>query len=152
MVRVALYHPGYGRVVIIRHYNGLETLYAHLHRFKVKAGDIVQAGQVVGLGGSSGRSSGSHLHFEVRYKGKAINPKALISFKENNIISSSAELIKQKYDYVALPTGVEYHIIERGDYMYKIADRYGLSVNELCEMNGIKRNKLLIVGRKLRIK
>lgn len=152
MVRVALYHPGYGRVVIIRHYNGLETLYAHLHRFKVKAGDIVQAGQVVGLGGSSGRSSGSHLHFEVRYKGKAINPKALISFKENNIISSSAELIKQKYDYVALPTGVEYHTIERGDYMYKIADRYGLSVNELCEMNGIKRNKLLIVGRKLRIK
>lgn len=152
MVRVALYHPGYGRVVVIRHYNGLETLYAHLHRFKVKAGDIVQAGQVIGLGGSSGRSSGSHLHFEVRYKGKAINPKAIISFKNNNIISGEVELIKQKYDYVALPTGVEYHTIERGDYMYKIASRYGLTVKQLCELNGINRNKLLIVGRKLRIK
>ncbi|MBW6482909.1 MAG: peptidoglycan DD-metalloendopeptidase family protein [Vicingaceae bacterium] len=152
MVRVAIKHPGYGRVVIIRHYNGLETLYAHLHRFKVKTGDIIEAGQVIGLGGSSGRSTGSHLHFEMRYKGKALNPKSVISFKENNLISHQIELIKQKYDYIALPTGVEYHTIERGDFMYKIANQYGLTVNQLCELNGIKRNKTLIVGRKLRIK
>jgi hypothetical protein len=50
MVRIAKYHGGYGRVVVIRHYNGLETLYAHLHRLKVKPGDIVEAGQVIGLG------------------------------------------------------------------------------------------------------
>lgn len=152
MVRVAFKHPGYGRVVIIRHHNGLETLYAHLHRFKVKAGDIVEAGQVIGLGGSSGHSSGSHLHFEVRFKGKSINPRSIISFKENNLISSQMELIKQKQDYVALPTGVEYHTIERGDFMFKIAKLYGLSVNQLCELNGVNRNKSLIVGRKLRIK
>ena len=152
MVRIALYHPGYGRVVVIRHYNGLETLYAHLHRFKVKAGDIVEAGQVIGLGGSSGHSSGSHLHFEVRYKGKSLNPKHLISFKKNALISDSLQLIKQKWNYTALPMGVEYHTIQRGDFMYKIANRYGMSVSELCEINGIKRNKLLIVGRKLRIK
>lgn len=151
MVRVALYHPGYGRVVVIRHYNGLETLYAHLHRFKVKAGDIVEAGQVIGLGGSSGHSTGSHLHFEVRYKGKTLNPKNIISFKKNKLISDSLELIKHKWDYTALPVGVDYYTIEKGDYMYKIAHKYGLTVSELCELNGIKRNKVLIVGRKLRI-
>jgi murein DD-endopeptidase MepM/ murein hydrolase activator NlpD len=152
MVRIALYHPGYGRVVVIRHYNGLETLYAHLHRFKVKTGDIVEAGQTIGLGGSSGQSSGSHLHYEVRYKGKPLNPKHLISFKQNKLISDSLQLIKHKWNYSALPVGVEYHTIQRGDFMYKIAGRYGLTVNELCEINGIRRNKVLIVGRKLRIK
>ncbi|MCB0408685.1 MAG: peptidoglycan DD-metalloendopeptidase family protein [Flavobacteriales bacterium] len=151
MVRVALYHPGYGRVVVIRHYNGLETLYAHLHRLKVKSGDIVEAGQLIGLGGSSGHSTGSHLHFEVRFKGKPLNPKHLISFKKNELISDSLKLIKQKYSYTALPLGVEYHTIQRGDFMYKIADRYGISVKELCELNGMKRNSVLIVGRKLRI-
>ncbi len=152
MVRVALFHPGYGRVVVIRHYNGLETLYAHLHRFKVKTGDIVEAGQIIGLGGSSGKSSGSHLHFEVRYKGIIINPKHLISFKDNGLISDSLQLIKQKWDYVALPVGIKTHTIVKGDFMYKIANRYGISVNELCEINGIKRNKLLTIGKKLRIK
>jgi len=152
MVRIALHHPGYGRVVIIRHYNGLETLYAHLHRFKVKAGDIVQAGQVIGLGGSSGRSSGSHLHFEVRYKGKPLNPRHLISFKKNALISNSLKLVKRKWSYAVLPTNVKYHTIQRGDFMYKIANRYGITVNQLCEINGIKRNKTLLVGKKLRIK
>jgi LysM repeat protein len=152
MVRIALFHPGYGRVVVVRHYNGLETLYAHLHRFKVKAGDVVEAGQVIGLGGSSGRSTGSHLHYEVRFKGKSLNPKHLISFKKNELISDSLQLIKQKWNYSALPIGVEYHTIKRGDFMYKIANRYGMTVNELCKINACRRNKLLIVGRKLRIK
>lgn len=152
MVRIALHHPNYGRVVVIRHYNGLETLYAHLHRLKVKTGDIVEAGQIIGLGGSSGRSTGSHLHFEVRFKGKPLNPKHLISFKKNTLISDSLELTKRKYSYTALPLGIEYHTIARGDFMYKIASRYGISVDELCSLNGINRNKVLIVGRKLRIK
>lgn len=152
MVRLALFHPGYGRVVIIRHYNGLETLYAHLHRFKVKTGDIVEAGQIIGLGGSSGQSTGSHLHYEIRYKGKPLNPKNIISFKENMLISDSLQLVKHKWNYSALPVGLEYHTIQKGDFMYKIANRYGITVNELCEINGIKRNKKLIVGRKIRIK
>ncbi|MBL4670544.1 MAG: peptidoglycan DD-metalloendopeptidase family protein [Flavobacteriales bacterium] len=152
MVRISLYHPGYGRVVVIRHYNGLETLYAHLHRLKVKAGDIIEAGQVIGLGGNSGQSTGSHLHYEIRYKGKPLNPKHLISFKKNELLSDSLLLTKQKWNYSILPLGLKYHTIQRGDFMFKIANRYGLTVNELCEINGIRRNKVLIVGRKLRIK
>ncbi len=152
MVRISLYHPGYGRVVVIRHYNGLETLYAHLHRLKVKAGDIVEAGQIIGLGGNSGHSSGSHLHYEMRYKGKPLNPKHIISFKKNELISDSLLLTKQKWNYSILPVGIEYHTIKRGDFMYKIANRYGLTITELCSINGIQRNKVLIPGRKLRIK
>lgn len=152
MVRIALHHPGYGRVIVIRHYNGLETLYAHLHRFKVKTGDIVEAGQVIGLGGNSGQSTGSHLHYEVRFKGKPLNPKHLVSFKQNKLISDSIQLIKQKWNYITIPVGTEYHTIQRGDFLQKIANRYGLTVNQLCEINGIKRNKVLILGRKLRIK
>lgn len=152
MVRIALKHPSFGRVVVIRHYNGLETIYAHLHRLKVKSGDIVEAGQIIGLGGSSGRSSGSHLHFELRFKGKPLNPKQIINFKENQLISSQLELRKKKYNYTAIPVGVEYYTIQRGDYITKIANLYGLSTKELCELNELRKNSILRVGKKLRIK
>lgn len=151
MVRVSRYHPGYGRVVIIRHYNGLETLYAHFHRLKVKAGDIVEAGQVVGLGGSSGRSTGSHLHFEVRFKGKPLNPRSIIDFNNNCLISDSLKLVKTKWSYTPIPLGVEYHIVKKGEYLYKIANKYGTSIENLCRMNGIRRNQPIRVGQKLRI-
>jgi len=67
-VRFAQYYGGLGRVVVIRHRNGLETLYAHLSKILVKPNDVVISGQVIGKGGNTGRSRGSHLHFEARYK------------------------------------------------------------------------------------
>lgn len=152
MVRISLFHPGYGRVVVIRHYNGLETLYAHLHRLKVKAGDVVEAGQIIGLGGSSGHSTGSHLHFEVRFKGKPLNPKKFISFKKNKLVSDSLQLVKNKWSYSVVPSGIKYHKVERGDFMYKIAALYGVSVNQLCELNGLSKESILVLGKKLRIK
>lgn len=151
MVRISRYHPGYGRVVVIRHYNGLETLYAHLHRLKVKPGDIVEAGQVIGLGGSSGRSTGSHLHFEVRFKGKALNPRSIIDFNNNCLISDSIRLVKTKWAYTAIPMGINYHTVKRGEHLYGIAKKYGTSITQLCEMNGISRNRPLRIGQKLRI-
>lgn len=152
MVRIALKHPTFGRVVVIRHYNGLETIYAHLHRLKVEPGDIVEAGQVIGLGGSSGRSTGSHLHYELRFKGKPLNPKHIISFKDSKLISESLELKMKKHSYNAIPVGVEFHSIERGDYMQKIATRYSTTVKELCDLNDMKKSSILRVGKKIRIK
>tara|TARA_B110000503_G_scaffold143719_1_gene247605 strand:+ start:4989 stop:5912 length:924 start_codon:yes stop_codon:yes gene_type:complete len=151
MVRISRSHNGYGRVVIIRHYNGLETLYAHLHRLKVKPGDIIEAGQVIGLGGSSGRSTGSHLHFEVRFKGRPLNPRSIIDFNNNNLKSSNIKLIRTKYSYAAMPDGLNFHTVKRGESLYKIANVYGTSIEKLCTINGIKRNIPLQIGQKLMV-
>jgi len=151
MVRISRHHPGYGRVVVIRHYNGLETLYAHLHRLKVKPGDVVESGQVIGLGGSSGKSTGSHLHFEVRFKGKAINPRSIVDFNKNILVSDSLLLLKTKWSYTAIPLGIEYHTVSRGEHLYGLAKKYGTTINNICEMNGIRRNRPLRIGQKLRV-
>ena len=68
---------GYGKYVVIRHPNGLETVYGHLSKHLVKPDQIVKAGEVIGLGGNTGRSTGSHLHFETRFLGQFINPEKL---------------------------------------------------------------------------
>ena len=80
-VRLSDYVGGYGNLVIIRHANGLETFYGHLSESKVRPGDWVHAGDVIGLGGSTGRSTGPHLHYETRYKGCAFDPSWLIDFE-----------------------------------------------------------------------
>ena len=84
-VRLSDYVGGYGNLVIIRHANGLETFYGHLSESKVKAGDWVNAGDCIGLGGSTGRSTGPHLHFETRYKGFAFDPNWLIDFETGKL-------------------------------------------------------------------
>ena len=151
MVRIARKHGGYGRVVVVRHYNGLETFYAHLHRIKVKPGDIVKAGQLIGLGGSSGNSTGSHLHFECRFKGKALNPMHFIDIKNNTLFSDTVILNKTEWSYSVYPKGIKFHKVEKGDFLYKIAERYGTTVSRICELNGISKNSILRVGQKLRI-
>ncbi len=151
MVRMARYYEGYGRVVVVRHYNGLETLYAHLHRIKVKPGQIIEAGEVVGLGGSSGQSTGSHLHFEVRFKGVPIDPCHIISFKENRLIGDTLVLQKARRNYTVYPKGTIFHTVQRGDYLQKIADSYQVDIAKLCELNGMSRRTRLRVGRKVRV-
>jgi len=151
MVRVARYYGGYGRVVVVRHWNGLETLYAHLHRIMVKPGDRIDAGDVVGLGGSSGNSTGSHLHWEVRFKGVPLNPAHFMDLKTMTLEKDTLVLKKMKYGYAAFPTGTQFHEVKRGDFLYKIADQYGTSVTKLCRLNGIRRNQILFVGQKIRV-
>lgn len=97
VVRFAKYAGGYGNAIVIRHYNGLETVYAHLSKFKVKAGDVIESGDVIGLGGNTGRSTGSHLHFEVRYRGWCMNPREIISFEDMTLATDCVELSKSKF-------------------------------------------------------
>ena len=75
---------GYGYYVVMRHPNGMETVYGHLSRFLVKPNQVVKAGDPIALGGNTGRSTGAHLHFETRYMGIPINPNAIIDF-ENGV-------------------------------------------------------------------
>lgn len=95
VVRASHFHSGYGNVVIVRHYNGLETLYGHLSLRYVKPGDLINAGQVVGLGGSTGRSTGPHLHFETRLFGRPFDPTKLIDFK-NDSLTGNVLVVNQK--------------------------------------------------------
>ena len=81
-VRLTKYERnGYGFYVIVRHENGLETVYGHLSRFLVQPNQYVKAGQPIALSGSTGRSTGPHLHFETRFMGYAINPEAIFDFE-----------------------------------------------------------------------
>ncbi len=84
-VRISDYVGGYGNLVVIRHANGLETFYGHLNERKVESGDWVNAGDIIGLGGSTGRSTGPHLHFETRYRGAAFDPAWLIDFETGTL-------------------------------------------------------------------
>lgn len=151
MVRIAQLKGAFGNVVIIRHYNGLETVYAHLSKIKVKPGQVVQSGQLIGLGGSTGRSSGPHLHFEVRFKGQALNPASIISFIDNKTFHDSIVVKRSKYGVCAYPSNATLHTVERGDTWYEVAKRYGLSMKELCVLNHIEKRYYLKPGQKLRV-
>ncbi len=150
-VRLARWQGGYGRVVIVRHFNGLETIYAHLSRFMVKEGDMVDPGSPIGKGGQSGNSRGSHLHLETRFKGKPINPQALIDFKNHRLRGDTLVLKKVNGGFIGYQPGGAYHKVVRGDYMYKIASQYGVRVQDICELNGIRRNHFLVVGEELKV-
>ncbi len=153
MVRISRYFKGYGKVVVIRHPNGLETLYAHLHRELIEPGERVEAGEQIGTGGNTGHSTGSHLHFEVRYQGVPLNPSHFISFDEGELLGDTLILKekKRRQGIAAYPAGTRFHEVAYGDFLYKIAQRYGTSVHKLCELNGIHRNSTLWVGQKLRV-
>ena len=97
-VRISDWVGGYGNLVVLRHANGLETFYGHCSERKVKAGDWVHAGDVIALGGSTGRSSGPHLHFETRYKGYAFDPMWLIDFKSGDLRHRLFTLRKRYFD------------------------------------------------------
>jgi murein DD-endopeptidase MepM/ murein hydrolase activator NlpD len=151
MVRIAKKHNGFGNVVIIRHYNGLETVYGHLSKLKVKAGDKVLSGQLIGLGGSTGRSTGPHLHFEVRFRGQSLNPSNFINFKEYKLNCDTLVIKKSKAGITAYPSNAKLHTVVTGDSWFEIAKLYGITIKELLALNGTDRKYYLRVGQKVRI-
>lgn len=153
IVRVTQYdRQGYGHYVVLRHYNGLETLYGHLSAYKVKVGDLVKAGDMIGLGGNTGRSSGSHLHYEVRYQGNAINPNDLYDFNSSKLKVDTLLITPHNFSYLKEARKVVYHKIRSGDTLSGISRRYGVSINTITRLNGISRKTVLKIGRRLRIR
>lgn len=100
-VRIAQRSKSYGYVVVVRHPNGLETYYAHLSKLLVKPGQELKAGEMLGLGGNTGHSFGSHLHFEVRYGGQPIDPTYLIDFQKQCVRADTYNLSKSDFKYLA---------------------------------------------------
>ena len=155
---------GYGNLVVIRHDNGLETYYGHLSRRLVNPGQVVKAGDIIGLGGNTGRSYGSHLHFEVRYLGMDINPNRLIDFDN----------FKLKYDTLYIsgytvsvpnpspdqpdrtvkpePSGTpQYYTVRKGDNLGKIAAKFHTTVSKLKKLNHL-RSDFIREGQRLRVR
>jgi LysM repeat protein len=153
VVRYAKYNRGgFGNLVIIRHYNGLETYYGHLSKINVKVNEVVKSGEHIALGGSTGRSRGPHLHFEVRYKDIPLDPARLIDYDRQILISNSFPVTKQVFypnDHVANAKVVK---IKSGDTIGKLARKYHTSVKEICAMNKIKPTTTLRIGRSIRVK
>jgi len=157
MVRISQYHSSYGNVVVIRHANGLETLYAHMSRRSVAPGDYVQAGDVIGLGGNTGRSYGSHLHFEIRYLGSPIDPSVVVDHRNQCLLMHELVLTpdlveshKKMVSTAASTSTRKFHVVRSGETLSAIARKHGTTVNTLCKLNKIKSTSAIRPGQKVR--
>ena len=171
-VRVSKLAGNYGNLVVIRHNNGLETYYAHLSERSVAVGDWVVAGQQIGLGGNTGRSTGPHLHFEVRYRGQSFDPERLIDFNTGDMrraemllkrrhfsiyskyeqnFDDEVEAEKEEEAERKAAAAIKYHTVRSGDTLGALARKYGTTVTRLCQLNGIKSTSILRIGQRLRV-
>jgi hypothetical protein len=154
-VRIVGWDPrGYGYFVVVRHDNGLETVYGHMSRPLVDEYERVSAGYVLGLGGNTGRSTGSHLHFEIRYLGEAMNPANFIDFSTGQLKNKDEYVIgiKAMKQARAEQAAMKYHKVRSGDTLSGIAKKYGTTVKRLCQLNNIKETKILQIGMKSRVR
>ena len=173
-VRITTYiKGGYGNTVIIRHDNGLETYYAHLSEINVKPNQWVTAGQVIGKGGNTGRSTGSHLHYEIRYKGQTFDPERLIDFTTGTLrretfllkrtyfspysrftqdFDEEVQSVEEDKKIAAEAAARKYHIVKRGDTLGRIAINNHTTVTKLCQLNGIKKTTVLQIGQRIRVR
>ncbi|MCR5890181.1 peptidoglycan DD-metalloendopeptidase family protein [Hymenobacter sp. J193] len=156
---------GYGNYILVRHYNGVETLYGHLQKSLVTPGTFVKAGQLIGRGGSTGRSTGSHLHFEVRYEGNPIDPEQMYNFPDYKLRGDNFQITSALFNYynkalraraaakrhapVAARRTVT-HRIRSGDTVSGIAQKYGVSQAQIRRLNSGLGT--LRIGRTIRIK
>ena len=146
---------GYGHYVLIKHPNGIETLYAHLSKRLLKVGDQVYPGDIVGLAGNSGRSSAAHLHFEIRYGEVNIDPCTVIDFphwtlREGVAKFSMKKAVSAHRKIQAQLRNNNYYIVQQGDSQGDVANWFNISIESLCRINKLTPGAPLKVGQKLR--
>ena len=174
VVRMAKAYGAYGNVVIVHHYNGLETLYAHLSKINVRPNQVVEEGELLGFVGKTGRATGNHLHLEIRAAGEHFDPLKVLDTK-NRTVKSGTMMVYHKVGRSVVsfgedtPAPVElkpatsliedsaaaqavYHKVVKGDTLWALARKYNTSVAKICSLNGIKSNAVLGLGKKLRVK
>lgn len=157
-VRITAYQRrGYGHYIVLRHNNGLETVYAHLSKKLVKENQVVKAGDPIGLGGNSGRSTGAHLHFETLICGKPINPALMFDFKNQDVTGDFYVYRKNKHQSVDPKTGKvvdsdlqQYHRVRSGDNLSKIANKYGVSLSQIYKLNKMNARSVIRPGQQIR--
>ena len=176
-VRIVRYEAnGYGNYVVIRHHNGLETIYGHMSKHLVGENETVHAGDPIGLGGNTGRSTGSHLHFETRLCGVALNPALMFDFKNQDVTDDYYFFRKDTYNKESLAANrvrgkestdlasadnenignnveggnVRYHKVSRGETLASIARKRGTTVEHICKLNHITKTMRVKPGQILR--
>ena len=176
-VRIRGYERGgYGNYIVIRHPNGLETVYGHMSRCIAQEGQIVRAGEVIGKGGSTGRSTGPHLHFETRFLGIDINPAHIIDFgvgapqsdyytfvaprgyktyayEDVNAQSKAGEAkykAKAQKSRAKASNSPRIYRVKKGDTLSSIAKKTGVSVSRLCKANNMSSRAVLRPGQALK--
>lgn len=156
-VRIIDYErKGYGHYVVVRHDNGLETVYAHLSKVLVDHNQTIEAGDTIALGGNTGRSTGPHLHFEIRYIGNAINPESIIDFNTGTLVENNYLITKNQtfsyYQEVLALQAIKYVTVRRGDTLSHIASRNGTSIRRICQLNNISTKGIIRPGQKIRVR
>lgn len=149
---------GYGKYVVIRHENGLETVYGHLSKWLVTEDQFVKAGDPIALGGNTGRSTGPHLHFETIFMGKALDPALMFDFPNQDVTNDYyvyRNPVRRKVDAATGKVTVEsdepkYHKVRQGDTLGRIAQRHGVSLRTLYKLNGMNSRSVLRIGQSIR--
>ncbi|MFR9513367.1 MAG: LysM peptidoglycan-binding domain-containing protein [Rikenellaceae bacterium] len=163
VVRLAKYYSSFGNCIIIRHYNGLETLYAHASKILVDVNDHVKAGDIIAYAGNTGRSTGSHLHFETRVAGHHFNPNLIldtdkrkikdanlyIAMRNGRLFASNNDSEEEREAYILEQISIKYYVVRSGDNLSRIAANNGTTVATICRLNGISSKSILRIGQRL---